>query len=186
VICHGRLSFLCSRICPFRRLTLSCPPTGIPDARPLVDGDIINLDVTLYHGGFHGDINGTCKPALSCFSRPFPVLRAKDFELDSRSRRFFSLASKLGCYRLCKGMSRRIDQTLSTWFSIPRCRKTHRNDRFETRFHDQQMLRRTWNPSVSPFHGNLRDLKLELTKSLSFLFFQVVSSFGTERSSLCW
>ncbi|GAA5918200.1 hypothetical protein JCM6882_005148 [Rhodosporidiobolus microsporus] len=32
---------------------------GIPDARPLVDGDIINLDVTLYHGGFHGDINGT-------------------------------------------------------------------------------------------------------------------------------
>ncbi|GAA5920206.1 hypothetical protein JCM1841_006648 [Sporobolomyces salmonicolor] len=32
---------------------------GIPDARPLVDGDIINLDVTLYHGGFHGDINAT-------------------------------------------------------------------------------------------------------------------------------
>ncbi|GAA5900595.1 uncharacterized protein JCM6883_002893 [Sporobolomyces salmoneus] len=32
---------------------------GIPDARPLEDGDIINLDVTLYHGGFHGDINGT-------------------------------------------------------------------------------------------------------------------------------
>ncbi|GAA5883378.1 hypothetical protein JCM16303_006719 [Sporobolomyces ruberrimus] len=32
---------------------------GIPDARPLTDGDIINLDVTLYHGGFHGDINGT-------------------------------------------------------------------------------------------------------------------------------
>ncbi|GAA5971567.1 hypothetical protein JCM11641_000644 [Rhodosporidiobolus odoratus] len=32
---------------------------GIPDARPLVDGDIINLDVTLFHGGFHGDINGT-------------------------------------------------------------------------------------------------------------------------------
>ncbi|GAA5953933.1 hypothetical protein JCM3765_000699 [Sporobolomyces pararoseus] len=32
---------------------------GIPDARPLVDGDIINLDVTLYHGGFHGDVNGT-------------------------------------------------------------------------------------------------------------------------------
>ncbi|GAA5846519.1 hypothetical protein JCM3766R1_002517 [Sporobolomyces carnicolor] len=32
---------------------------GIPDARPLVEGDIINLDVTLYHGGFHGDINAT-------------------------------------------------------------------------------------------------------------------------------
>ncbi|KAL8281522.1 hypothetical protein RQP46_006206 [Phenoliferia psychrophenolica] len=32
---------------------------GIPDARPLKDGDIINIDVTLYHEGFHGDVNAT-------------------------------------------------------------------------------------------------------------------------------
>jgi methionyl aminopeptidase len=32
---------------------------GIPDKRVLRDGDIINLDVTLYHGGFHGDLNET-------------------------------------------------------------------------------------------------------------------------------
>ncbi|SCV69522.1 BQ2448_2542 [Microbotryum intermedium] len=32
---------------------------GIPDARPLEDGDIVNLDVTLYYNGFHGDLNGT-------------------------------------------------------------------------------------------------------------------------------
>ncbi|KAI9770025.1 MAG: Methionine aminopeptidase 1 [Candelina submexicana] len=32
---------------------------GIPDNRPLLDGDILNLDVTLYHGGFHGDLNET-------------------------------------------------------------------------------------------------------------------------------
>ncbi|TIA38907.1 methionine aminopeptidase 1A [Aureobasidium pullulans] len=32
---------------------------GIPDQRVLKDGDIINIDVTLYHGGFHGDINET-------------------------------------------------------------------------------------------------------------------------------
>ncbi|KAI9743559.1 MAG: Methionine aminopeptidase 1 [Claussenomyces sp. TS43310] len=32
---------------------------GIPDKRVLVDGDILNIDVTLYHGGFHGDINET-------------------------------------------------------------------------------------------------------------------------------
>lgn len=32
---------------------------GIPDQHVLVDGDIINIDVTLYHGGFHGDINET-------------------------------------------------------------------------------------------------------------------------------
>ena len=32
---------------------------GIPDQRPLQDGDIINLDVTLFHEGFHGDLNAT-------------------------------------------------------------------------------------------------------------------------------
>ncbi|CAG8595256.1 9268_t:CDS:10 [Cetraspora pellucida] len=32
---------------------------GIPDRRELEDGDIINLDVTLYHDGFHGDLNET-------------------------------------------------------------------------------------------------------------------------------
>lgn len=32
---------------------------GIPDQRVLLDGDIINLDVTLYHEGFHGDLNET-------------------------------------------------------------------------------------------------------------------------------
>lgn len=32
---------------------------GIPDRRPLADGDIVNIDVTLYVGGFHGDLNET-------------------------------------------------------------------------------------------------------------------------------
>ena len=32
---------------------------GIPDDRPLVDGDIVNLDVTLYREGVHGDTNAT-------------------------------------------------------------------------------------------------------------------------------
>lgn len=32
---------------------------GIPDQRVLLDGDIINLDVTLYHEGYHGDLNET-------------------------------------------------------------------------------------------------------------------------------
>src|SRR3954465_5359012 len=30
---------------------------GIPDSRPLVDGDIINIDVTIFHDGVHGDPN---------------------------------------------------------------------------------------------------------------------------------
>ncbi|KRT83730.1 Peptidase, partial [Oryctes borbonicus] len=32
---------------------------GIPDTRPLKDGDICNVDVTVYHKGFHGDLNET-------------------------------------------------------------------------------------------------------------------------------
>jgi methionyl aminopeptidase len=32
---------------------------GIPDDRALIDGDIINLDVTAYVGGVHGDNNAT-------------------------------------------------------------------------------------------------------------------------------
>ncbi|CAI9725680.1 methionine aminopeptidase 1-like [Octopus vulgaris] len=32
---------------------------GIPDMRPLQDGDILNIDVTVYHKGYHGDLNET-------------------------------------------------------------------------------------------------------------------------------
>ena len=32
---------------------------GIPDTRPLQEGDIVNLDVTAYKEGFHGDLNET-------------------------------------------------------------------------------------------------------------------------------
>jgi methionine aminopeptidase type I len=32
---------------------------GIPDARALVEGDIVNVDVTAFLGGYHGDLNET-------------------------------------------------------------------------------------------------------------------------------
>jgi len=32
---------------------------GIPDSRPIEDGDIVNLDVSIYHKGFHSDLNET-------------------------------------------------------------------------------------------------------------------------------
>ncbi len=32
---------------------------GIPDTRPLAEGDIVNLDVTVYVGGVHGDTSAT-------------------------------------------------------------------------------------------------------------------------------
>lgn len=32
---------------------------GIPDLRPLKNGDLCNVDITVYHRGFHGDLNET-------------------------------------------------------------------------------------------------------------------------------
>jgi methionyl aminopeptidase len=32
---------------------------GIPDARPLEDGDIVNLDISVYYKGYHADLNET-------------------------------------------------------------------------------------------------------------------------------
>lgn len=32
---------------------------GIPDSRPLEDGDIVNLDITIYKDGVHSDLNET-------------------------------------------------------------------------------------------------------------------------------
>jgi hypothetical protein len=36
-----------------------CICHGIPDTRPIADGDIINLDVSVYKDGFHADMNET-------------------------------------------------------------------------------------------------------------------------------
>ena len=32
---------------------------GIPDMYELKDGDIINLDISVYYGGYHADLNET-------------------------------------------------------------------------------------------------------------------------------
>ncbi len=32
---------------------------GIPDSRPLEDGDIVNIDITAFYGGVHGDTDAT-------------------------------------------------------------------------------------------------------------------------------
>ena len=42
---------------------------GIPDSRPLADGDIINIDVTLYMHGVHGDTSTTFSSATSTSHR---------------------------------------------------------------------------------------------------------------------
>jgi len=32
---------------------------GIPDSRPIEEGDIVNLDISIYHEGYHADLNET-------------------------------------------------------------------------------------------------------------------------------
>src|SRR5436190_11447554 len=51
---------------------------GIPDSRALVEGDIVNLDVTCYIGGVHGDCNAT-----------FPV-----GEIDEESKRLIRVTEE--------------------------------------------------------------------------------------------
>lgn len=61
---------------------------GIPDQRPLEEGDLCNVDVTVYHRGFHGDLNetffvGKVKPEIKklvevtyeCLSRAIEIVR---------------------------------------------------------------------------------------------------------------
>ncbi|XP_014229744.1 methionine aminopeptidase 1 [Trichogramma pretiosum] len=61
---------------------------GIPDKRKLQDGDICNVDVTVYHRGFHGDLNetffvGNVKPEIKklvevtyeCLSKAIQLVR---------------------------------------------------------------------------------------------------------------
>jgi methionyl aminopeptidase len=43
---------------------------GIPDTRPLQEGDIVNVDISCYIGGFHSDMNETyCVGKVSESSR---------------------------------------------------------------------------------------------------------------------
>jgi len=47
-----------------------CICHGIPDTRPLAEGDIINLDISCYKNGFHADMNETfCVGKVSESSR---------------------------------------------------------------------------------------------------------------------
>jgi methionyl aminopeptidase len=52
---------------------------GIPDARPLVKGDIVNIDVTAYIYGYHGDLNET-------------VLVGKPEDVDDKSKHLLKVA----------------------------------------------------------------------------------------------
>ncbi|CAK0845502.1 unnamed protein product [Prorocentrum cordatum] len=55
---------------------------GIPNCRPFEDGDIVNLDVTIYHRGFHADLNETyfigkvCEDGLRTVQAAYNALRS--------------------------------------------------------------------------------------------------------------
>lgn len=49
---------------------------GIPDTRPLQDGDILNIDITLYHKGYHGDLNETILIGQNCSDENKKLVRS--------------------------------------------------------------------------------------------------------------
>lgn len=63
VICHGQSPWSGTERASAH---VAAPCAGIPDSRPLEDGDILNLDISLYHGGFHADVNATCECGSAC------------------------------------------------------------------------------------------------------------------------
>lgn len=50
---------VCIHCLLWNRSVNECICHGIPDARPLQDGDIVNIDISVYYKGFHGDLNET-------------------------------------------------------------------------------------------------------------------------------
>lgn len=54
---------------------------GIPDKRPLEEGDIINLDVSLFYGGFHGDLNATY-PVGKCDEKSLDLIKTTKEAMD--------------------------------------------------------------------------------------------------------
>ena len=46
---------------------------GIPDGRELLDGDILNLDITAYYKGYHGDLNETV-PVGTCDAKSLKLM----------------------------------------------------------------------------------------------------------------
>ncbi|KAK8067543.1 hypothetical protein PG996_006655 [Apiospora saccharicola] len=64
------LDEVCHNACVERNVSANFPKSlcisvnevichGIPDQRVLLDGDIVNLDVSIYHEGYHADLNET-------------------------------------------------------------------------------------------------------------------------------
>ena len=54
---HRRLNYCFPKSCCISVNEVICH--GIPDCRPLEEGDIVNIDVTAFFGGYHGDLNET-------------------------------------------------------------------------------------------------------------------------------
>jgi methionyl aminopeptidase len=70
---------------------------GIPDDRPLVEGDIVNLDVTAFTEGVHGDTNATfCVGRVDAESRRLVKVTAECLDLAIESVRPGAPLSAIG------------------------------------------------------------------------------------------
>jgi methionyl aminopeptidase len=104
---------------------------GIPDDRTLVEGDIVNLDVTIYLDGVHGDCNGTfpvgtiddesarlIRVTAECLDKAIEqVAPGKPFNLIGKAIEDHAHANKLGVVRDFVGHG--IGEQFHTELQIP-------------------------------------------------------------------
>ena len=83
---------------------------GIPDARELQSGDIVNVDVTAFLGGYHGDLNETFTVCTGCgLERGTEVWGVCDGSVGEEGLRARGLPAEGELAALC-GLSAHVNQ----------------------------------------------------------------------------
>jgi methionyl aminopeptidase len=106
---------------------------GIPDDRTLVDGDIVNLDVTVYREGVHGDTNATytvgqvdddsrrlIRVTRDCLARAIDVVRP-GVALNAIGKAIETCAHAEGFGVVREFVGHGIGEQFHTGFQVPHC-----------------------------------------------------------------
>lgn len=107
---------------------------GIPDSRKLQSGDIVNLDITVYYKGYHGDLNET-----------FFVGKVSDEDV-----RLVECAYESLRYAISKRRIRRFLPSSEAEHARPRHRRSDQRCGGQVRLLRRSQLLRAWNRKDVP------------------------------------
>lgn len=89
---------------------------GIPDARPLQDGDIVNVDVSCLLNGYHGDLNETfCVGEVDAASKHLVKVPPSLYCLCPAATHFEPVTMLAKRAVALRGASRLVDLRLLGW-----------------------------------------------------------------------